>query len=1013
MKYNAFISYRHAPLDMEIAKKIHTGLETYKIPKSVKKRPGINKIERVFRDQEELPIGSNLTDNINEALENSEFLIVICSPRTPESEWVQKEIETFISMHGRNNVLAVLIEGEPDESFPKLLLRDETGNSVEPLAANVRGLNKKERNKKYKTEILRLVAPIIGCSYDDLRQRHRDRILKRTITLATSTAAVVAIAGMAFGIYNAKVAKKMSDLADEKALLAEEKTFLADEILKEYRLKQENQSRFFAKEALSLEAEGNREDAVLVAMAALPDENNDRPYVAEAEYALSSVLHAYDVGNTMCYDRTLPHDLTVYEEKLSRDNKYLISKDSGNNIYLWDTETWELITEIAPTVNNHNYLETINDFQVDSEGIYILSESAFIKYDFDGKPVFTISENIYSTDLEVNSEEKEAYYTIDNIIKCVDLENGLVKFPKEMPVKGKFYGKKKLSADNRFYLSGFMKDDSDRIFMSAYDLKNDSFKITKVKEDYILNYCSTGNGLLSVLSCNSDFVTEGVKALYLDLVDPATGIVLWSKPVDTSVRSAATFYSDMKAHKYTYEGSEYSEIVVSVESEAFTFDEDSGKCISSIDLPGETRTLNLRSDNSIGFVGLSNGKIETFDFHKGRIYSDNTIDTGVDIRDICILDGKIAVRPAYSSSIYVMKYHTADDVKELRKLDVFPSVKANPYGSDFFLMGEGEKLSICASCGSEIMPLAIDSPYPIITGFTEDKAIVFSYETMYVATPSEKTVKETPYTELGIESKMFKGFITENGKYAVLMDSRNIYALDVLNGKLLMKASSDTTLGNAIMSEDGKYLYVSATDKNLFKVNVDTKEETFFEDDSLRELSNVYTLKYMTVSHTGNLLAMCCKDGNVRIVDTQSCDIIDTIPFNANNRLAIYFTKDDKNLIMQGDDLKIKIRNIEDKTYVNTIDSAYTMTRPIYGHDNMAICDGAYLYLLNSDDYGVCAKIDGGKALFSSDNSILITTGSKLYSTFYKDYKALLREARKQFPEAKLTEEKRVKYNMN
>ena len=29
MKYNAFISYRHAPLDMEIAKKVHTGLETY------------------------------------------------------------------------------------------------------------------------------------------------------------------------------------------------------------------------------------------------------------------------------------------------------------------------------------------------------------------------------------------------------------------------------------------------------------------------------------------------------------------------------------------------------------------------------------------------------------------------------------------------------------------------------------------------------------------------------------------------------------------------------------------------------------------------------------------------------------------------------------------------------------------------------------------------------------------------------------------------------------------------
>ena len=47
-------------------------------------RYGKKKIERVFRDQEELPIGSDLADNIKQALAESEFLIIICSPRTPE-----------------------------------------------------------------------------------------------------------------------------------------------------------------------------------------------------------------------------------------------------------------------------------------------------------------------------------------------------------------------------------------------------------------------------------------------------------------------------------------------------------------------------------------------------------------------------------------------------------------------------------------------------------------------------------------------------------------------------------------------------------------------------------------------------------------------------------------------------------------------------------------------------------------------------------------------------------------
>ena len=50
MKYDAFISYRHTPLDMEIAKKVHSGLETYKIPGAVRVKTGKKKMGRIFRD---------------------------------------------------------------------------------------------------------------------------------------------------------------------------------------------------------------------------------------------------------------------------------------------------------------------------------------------------------------------------------------------------------------------------------------------------------------------------------------------------------------------------------------------------------------------------------------------------------------------------------------------------------------------------------------------------------------------------------------------------------------------------------------------------------------------------------------------------------------------------------------------------------------------------------------------------------------------------------------------------
>ena len=123
-KYDAFISYRHAELDQFVAESLHNLLETFKVPRiaadSIKKQKK-TKISRVFRDRDELPLSSNLSDNIQSALETSEYLIVICSPRTPESLWVQKEIKTFISLHGRDKVLAVLIEGEPDQAFPKEL----------------------------------------------------------------------------------------------------------------------------------------------------------------------------------------------------------------------------------------------------------------------------------------------------------------------------------------------------------------------------------------------------------------------------------------------------------------------------------------------------------------------------------------------------------------------------------------------------------------------------------------------------------------------------------------------------------------------------------------------------------------------------------------------------------------------------------------------------------------------------------------------------------------------------
>ena len=59
--------------------------------------------------------------SIKQALAASHNLIVICSPNTPQSRWVSREIELFQEMGRADRVLALLIDGEPDRSFPAVM----------------------------------------------------------------------------------------------------------------------------------------------------------------------------------------------------------------------------------------------------------------------------------------------------------------------------------------------------------------------------------------------------------------------------------------------------------------------------------------------------------------------------------------------------------------------------------------------------------------------------------------------------------------------------------------------------------------------------------------------------------------------------------------------------------------------------------------------------------------------------------------------------------------------------
>ena len=85
-RYDAFISYRHKPLDRTWAQWLVQGLETFKVPAGLVAGGAKPSIDRVFRDEDELPSSADLGVQLEEALRESRFLIVICSKDTPESQ---------------------------------------------------------------------------------------------------------------------------------------------------------------------------------------------------------------------------------------------------------------------------------------------------------------------------------------------------------------------------------------------------------------------------------------------------------------------------------------------------------------------------------------------------------------------------------------------------------------------------------------------------------------------------------------------------------------------------------------------------------------------------------------------------------------------------------------------------------------------------------------------------------------------------------------------------------------
>jgi len=110
-KYKAFISYSHK--DKKWGSWLHRVLEAYRTPKHLVNADTPTRLVPVFRDREEFASSPDLPGQIRQALENSENLIVICSPSSAKSRWVNEEIETFKKLGRSNRIFSLIVDGDP------------------------------------------------------------------------------------------------------------------------------------------------------------------------------------------------------------------------------------------------------------------------------------------------------------------------------------------------------------------------------------------------------------------------------------------------------------------------------------------------------------------------------------------------------------------------------------------------------------------------------------------------------------------------------------------------------------------------------------------------------------------------------------------------------------------------------------------------------------------------------------------------------------------------------------
>ncbi len=199
-KYFAFISYSHK--DKKIAKRLQRRLESYHLPASVQKSyPELpKKLSPIFIDESNLVAKGTLKAALQANLDSSKYLIVICSPNSAKSEYVNEEVDYFIKSGRITQIIPLIVDGTPHsedaamECFTHALL-------ALPRENEIPGIDLKKFGRR--DAFLRVIATMLGLDLDSfISNEARERKRKIMIFTPIAAALVIAVGMLAWSSFN-------------------------------------------------------------------------------------------------------------------------------------------------------------------------------------------------------------------------------------------------------------------------------------------------------------------------------------------------------------------------------------------------------------------------------------------------------------------------------------------------------------------------------------------------------------------------------------------------------------------------------------------------------------------------------------------------------------------------------------------------------------------------------------------------------------------------------------------